>query len=149
MVAKQRISTFNFYLIILGALFAGFFSFDPQKNPKYSFLLLGVCNILAPIAFFLIDCRIRRLLCNLKETLKAIETWPEWNPLFRPFHRDGDEQAGWWPKLSSYSTVFTLVFLFHFFFGLSLVGIAIWDMGNPKPATERLELKMEWQKDRK
>lgn len=117
MIAKQRLMTYNFYLLILGGLFVASFSYDPKKSPEYALWLLAACNMGAPIAFCVIDRRICRLLNNLKSILLDIETWDEWNQKFRPFHKDQETEK---VSMGSYSSVFNLIFILHFLFGIFL-----------------------------
>ena len=120
-VAKQRISTFNFYLIILGALVTASIALTKGPHQKEALVILSACCVLVPFSFFLIDLRICRLLRNLKKPLFDLETFLEWPSVFMPFHTDANEQKGWLHKTSSYTFVFRGIFIIHCGFGLILL----------------------------
>lgn len=125
MIAKQRIASFNHYLIVLGVLLTA--SAAVKLGPMHVVILglLGVANMSAPVLFWCIDKRICRLLANLKDTLFAVEASPEWPEIFKPFHRDAREQQGGFNRVTTFSFVFWSIFLGHFILGVSLLLYAI------------------------
>jgi hypothetical protein len=129
MIAKQRISSFNHYLIILGVLLTA--SAAVKLGPMHAVILgfLGVANMAAPVLFWALDKRICRLLANLKDTLYQLEETSEWPAIFKPFHRDALEQQGAFNKATTYSGVFWTIFLGHFVLGFVLLLYAV---GCPK-----------------
>jgi hypothetical protein len=82
MIAQQRIASFNHYLIVLGVLLTA--SAAVKLGPMHVVILglLGAANMIAPILFFFLDMRIRRLLDNLKGTLFLLENTEGWPELF-------------------------------------------------------------------
>ena len=129
MIAKQRISSFNHYLIVLGVLLTA--SAAVKLGPMHAVILglLGVANMAAPVLFWALDKRICRLLANLKDTLYQLEETSDWPAIFRPFHRDTIEQQGAFNKATTYSGVFWTIFLGHFVLGFALLLYAV---GCPK-----------------
>ena len=129
MIAKQRISSFNHYLIILGVLLTA--SAAVKLGPMHAVILglLGVANMASPILFWALDKRICRLLANLKDTLYQLEETSEWPIIFKPFHRDTIEQQGFFNKVTTYSGVFWIIFFGHFVLGFVLLLYAV---GCPK-----------------
>lgn len=113
MVAKQRISTFNLYLIILGVMVTASVAFTKGVHARSAILLLSSCSILVPLSFLLIDFRLCRLLRNLKKPLFELETRMDWPSVFMPFHVDASEQKTFWHRVSSYTFVFRGIFLIH------------------------------------
>jgi hypothetical protein len=129
MIAQQRIASFNHYLIILGVLLTA--SAAVKLGPMHVVILglLGIANMTAPVLFWFLDIRIRRLLDNLKGTLFQLECTEGWPDIFKPFHRDSMEQGRLRNKFTTYTGVFWSIFLGHFVLGFSLLLYAI---GCPK-----------------
>jgi hypothetical protein len=129
MIAKQRISSFNHYLIILGVLLTA--SAAVKLGPMHAVILglLGVANMASPVLFWALDKRICRLLANLKDTLYQLEETSDWPAIFKPFHRDELEQQSSFNKATTYSGVFWTIFLGHFVLGFCLLLYAV---GCPK-----------------
>ena len=146
MVAKQRISSFNHYLIALGVLLTAFTAISRGPHGKTILVVLSTLNILGPLCFWAIDMRVCRLLKNLKDTLFSIEEG-EWPDDFKPFHRDKEEQGLWWNKLRSYTPVFWGLFSVHLLAGAALLvysaGYYSAGSGSPTLQSERQELQLE------
>jgi hypothetical protein len=136
MIAQQRIASFNHYLIVLGVLLTA--SAAVKLGPMHVVVLgmLGIANMVAPVLFWFLDMRIRRLLDNLKGTLFQLESTDDWPVIFRPFHRDSEEQGSLRNKLTTYTGVFWSIFLGHFVLGFSLLLYAI---GCPKATSPILD----------
>jgi hypothetical protein len=129
MIAKQRISSFNHYLIVLGVLLTASAAVKLGPMHKVILIMLGVANIIAPVLFWGLDARIRRLLGNLKETLFQLEETEGWPEIFKPFHRDEHEQKGIFNKATTYTGVFFSLFSIHLILGLVLF---VYAAGCPK-----------------
>ena len=145
MIAKQRISSFNHYLIALGVLLTAFTAISRGPHDQAILIVLSVLNILTPLCFWAIDTRVCRLLKNLKDTLFSIEAdgWPN---DFKPFHRDKEEQSLWKNKLRSYTPVFCGMFLLHILAGLALLCYSLFypvGLDLPTPQAMRQELHLE------
>ena len=125
MIAQQRIASFNHYLIVLGVLLTA--SAAVKLGPMHVVILglLGAANMIAPILFFFLDMRIRRLLDNLKRTLVLLENTEGWPEIFKPFQRDEAEQGKLLNKFTTYTGVFWSIFAVHFVLGFSLLLYAI------------------------
>jgi hypothetical protein len=125
MIAQQRIASFNHYLIVLGVLLTA--SAAVKLGPMHVVILglLGAANMIAPILFFFLDMRIRRLLDNLKGTLFLLENTEGWPELFKPFHRDAAEQGKLRNKFTTYTGVFWSIFAAHFVLGFSLLHFSL------------------------
>jgi hypothetical protein len=127
MIAAQRISSFNHYLIAIGVLLTAFTALSKGAHGKTILVVVSACNIIAPLCFWLIDARVCRLLRNLKSVLVSIEG-EDWPDDFKPFHRDAVEQKKWKNRLSSYTPVFVGMFSLHLLAGLVLL---IYSLGFP------------------
>jgi len=136
MIAQQRIASFNHYLIILGVLLTA--SAAVKLGPMHVVILglLGIANMTAPVLFWFLDMRIKRLLDNLKGTLFQLEDTEGWPDIFKPFHRDSVEQGMLRNKFTTYTGVFWSIFLGHFVLGFSLLLYAI---GCPKVMVQTLD----------
>jgi hypothetical protein len=149
MIAKQRISSFNHYLIAIGVLLTAFTAISRGPHGQMILVVISSLNILAPLSFWLIDARVCRLLRNLKSTLVSIEAG-DWPDDFKPFHRDADEQKKWKNRWSSYTPVFWSLFLIHLLAGAVLLGYALWyphetGLSKPSPAQSQLQLDLKAQ----
>lgn len=125
MIARQRIDSFNHYLIVLGVLLTA--SAAVKLGPMHVVILglLGIANMAAPVLFWSLDTRIRRLLANLKDTLYLLEETDEWPEVFKPFHRDSREQLKLRNKATTYTGAFWSIFSAHFILGIVLLLYAI------------------------
>jgi hypothetical protein len=145
MIAKQRISSFNHYLIALGVLLTAFTAISRGPHGQMVLIVLSALNILTPLCFWAIDMRVCRLLKNLKGTLFSIESdgWPD---DFKPFHRDKEEQGLWRNKLTSYTPVFWGLFSIHLVAGLVLFGCSLFYQAgsdSPKHQAQHQELQLD------
>jgi hypothetical protein len=129
MIAKQRIASFNHYLVVLGVLLTATAAVKLGPMHKLVLASLGAANMIAPVLFWCLDERINRLLANLKDTLFHIEEAEDWPDSFKPFHRDKREQRGLFHKATTYTGVFWSLFLIHFVLGFVLT---IYAIGCPK-----------------
>ena len=145
MIAKQRISSFNHYLIAIGVLLTAFTAISRGAHGQMILVVISSLNVLAPLSFWLIDARVCRLLKNLKSTLISIEA-NDWPDDFKPFHCDAVEQKKWKNRLSSYTPVFVGLFLLHLVAGLVLL---VYSLGfqpasdSPKPQAMHQELQLD------
>ena len=145
MIAKQRISSFNHYLIALGVLLTAFTAISRGPHGQMILIVLSALNILTPLCFWAIDTRVCRLLKNLKETLFAIEA-VDWPDDFKPFHRDKEEQGLWKNKLRSYTPVFWGLFSIHLAAGIVLLIYSLlYQAGSdsPKRQSQHQELQLD------
>lgn len=124
MIAKQRISSFNHYLIAIGVLLTAFTAISRGAHSQTILVVISALNVLAPLSFWLIDARVCRLLKNLKSTLLSIEA-NDWPDDFKCFHRDSLEQKKWKNRLSSYTPVFVGLFSLHLIAGVALLGYSL------------------------
>lgn len=121
MIAKQRLTTFNFYLVILGASVAAFIALYERETTRHIWSLFTVCNMLIPALFFIMDQREISLMRLIKKTMMAVESDSGWPEFFRPFSEDDIRTNGFSRKVFSYTGVFRVTFSVHLFFAVYLL----------------------------
>ena len=73
--SQQRMTVFNFYLVICGLTAAGIgFSFQQGENYKYMASLLGIFLTFTSVIFFKLDQRVSLLIKNSESALVSIES---------------------------------------------------------------------------
>ena len=134
--AKQRMTVFNFYLVLSGALSGGIgASLQGEKIYPLSGLLLSLLLMLLSLVFYKLDLRTSFLIKHAERALAANET----EALHPSAHLVGSEEADFnsWQgerpllrKAWSYSQCFKAVFaattmvgVFGFFYSLKLLNL--------------------------
>jgi hypothetical protein len=128
--AEQRLKTFNFYLVLCGAIIAGLISRKPSELPNYSSLLFLLSFV--SFIFWKLDVRNRDLTKHSEEALKLLEDElslpdesgvPHRCKLFRREENDFSKLKRF-PKSTyfSYTTCFRFIFAL-FGFGGFILGI--------------------------
>lgn len=118
--ASQRMATFNFYVLVMGALIAGVISAE-KDFPGYSVLFFGFAMMFFSVIFYMLDRRARQLVKVSELCLIEIEG------------KAGSDEAKIFDKEKNtpidsralkYSSAFASVFMFFFVVGLlsSLLG---------------------------
>jgi ABC-type multidrug transport system fused ATPase/permease subunit len=125
--ASQRLTTFNFYLVISAVLVTGFFAVT--KEDKFCFgVILGLLLMLVSLVFYKLDRRNRDLVGYGEKALKVLEgrlfAVANEDAVLRIFCHEESEtarkKAVWWPPWRIYLTYarcFALVF-----FALAIAG---------------------------
>jgi len=79
--ASQRLTTFNFYIIISSVIATGFFgSLDPSRA-TYLGVILGFLLAFLSFIFWRLDCRTKQIIWYAEEALKELEALPEFEGL--------------------------------------------------------------------
>jgi hypothetical protein len=147
--ADQRLRTFNFFILVVTVLIAGFFTYlKDARYPAYAcpagFLLSFICYV-----FWRLDCRNRALIQHAEGILKSIETGisvelvPDEMQLF--VHEDAKTDKvyreylanrswrphRWWHAPLSFYRCFRSIFIVFGLFGLALGTAALFLPGQP------------------
>lgn len=127
-VADQRMKTFNYYALILGATTAGTISLLSKESvPVLVFALVGVAHMVVAWVFYSMDRRTRGFVSRIRCAYVQLEAkgGGELDAHMKVFSKDKDHK-----KLFSYSVAFNTLFSFHALMGLSLVakGLGIWSL---------------------
>ncbi len=123
LLADQRLRTFNFYVILLGASIGATIAYF-QRIPNFkSLLLLGLWHVFAGLVFLLIDVRSRQLLEIPKNALLEFENGQDWPGL--GLIKKENETRKYFCGLVTYSAAFWLTYLAQAAFGLYIVFVAI------------------------
>ena len=142
-IADQRLKTFNFYIIIVGASVAATASAYKNDKPFWLLLVCGALQVVCALIFFLIDQRSLRLINGPKKILASMEEEAGWE-LFRA---DIAGQRRFRNKISSYTFAFRIAFAAQCAFGLLVVFVAFFPGAGPtaapaplpKPAVQSLQ----------
>jgi len=120
--ASQRLTTFNFYLVICGLIIAAYAAALRDSQDTSVALLLGFVLSLMSFVFWKLDRRNRQMIWNAEQALKEIEDSfdsVDRRSAIRIFHFEEDQSAtikrqprvlGLWPRLFTYSVCFGIVF---------------------------------------
>ncbi len=82
--ASQRLTTFNFYIVISSVIATGFFgSLDPTRA-TYLGVILGFLLAFLSFVFWRMDCRTKQMIWYAEEALKQLEALPEFEGLPAP-----------------------------------------------------------------
>lgn len=76
--AKQRMSTFNFYIVISALMTTGLISsLTSEKISLLLSIILGICLMVVSFIFWKLDQRVRFLIKHAEKTLQKLEKDPE------------------------------------------------------------------------
>lgn len=119
--ASQRLTTFNFYLVICGLIIAGYATALKESRDIPIALLLGLVLTLMSFVFWKLDRRNRQLIWNAEEALKVLEDKfdvEEGQSPIRIFRYEEDQSKSkkqaarvprCWPRLFTFSVCFGIV----------------------------------------
>jgi len=141
MHASQRLTTFNFYIVISSVLTTGLAAmFKVDFEIKYAGVALGFLLILFSFIFWKIDERNKEMIKGAEETLKFFERTSQlpdsgMEPhIAKRFLREEYDtnlkkaQRSWrfWRNYYSYSECFKFIFLIFFIVGLVGAVLSLW-----------------------
>ena len=153
-VGEQRLKTFNYYAVILAATTAATLT-TVKGLPREVLLLCGTMHVVVALVFWMIDCRNRELLCNVRKAMRSYENDAEFPESMRVMNHDEAEQkssylppnkadketpAGWHPKFT-YTKAFQIAFTAQAALGVGLIILAL--LGEPrfgKPMSKQAEV---------
>lgn len=122
--AKQRITVFNYFLVLSGAVVAGLAA-TLQGSPRFSFVgaVLGVLLALVSFVFWKLDQRVSFLIKHaeaaLAEVEKALPTESARLFLLEPGRAEtAAKSAPWWTRQWTYGRAFRFVFVVMALFGI-------------------------------
>lgn len=127
-VADQRMKTFNYYALILGATTAGTISLLTKESvPLLVIALVGVAHMVVAWVFYCMDRRTRGFVSRIRRAYGHLEKQggDELDDGMKIFTKDEEHS-----KVFSYSRAFNTLFGFHALMGLSLVakGLGLWSL---------------------
>jgi hypothetical protein len=127
-VADQRMKTFNYYALILGATTAGTISLLTKESvPLLVIALVGVAHMVVAWVFYCMDRRTRGFVSRIRRAYGHLEKQggDELDDGMKIFTKDEKHS-----KVFSYSRAFNTLFGFHALMGLSLVakGLGLWSL---------------------
>lgn len=127
-VADQRMKTFNYYALILGATTAGTISLLSKESvPMFVFALVGVAHMVVAWVFFSMDKRTRGLVSQIRRAYCELEEkgGADLDAGMKIFTLDDKHST-----VFSYTRAFNTLFGFHGLMGLSLLakGLGFWTM---------------------
>src|SRR5438128_2118322 len=74
--ASQRLTTFNFYIIVSSLIAGALLGVFQGNQPRYVGIGLGVLLTFFSFIFWKLDCRTRQLIWHAEEALRQIESGP-------------------------------------------------------------------------
>ncbi len=120
--ASQRLTTFNFYLVICGFVIAGYATALRDSHDSPVAALLGLVLSLISFIFWKLDLRNRQMIWNAEDALKELEDtfdFADKRSPIRIFRYEEDQSASvtrgrfvprCWPRLFTFSVCFGIVF---------------------------------------
>lgn len=123
--ANQRITTFNYFLILSGAVAAGLAS-TLQGSQRFSSLgvVLGLILAMTSFVFWKLDQRVSFLIKHAESALREVEQSFDADvfQLFDMDPRESDARAttvSWWSRMWTYGKAFRIIFAM-----MGLLGVA-------------------------
>jgi hypothetical protein len=123
-IANQRLTTFNFYVVLLAASIGATLTAMEHKAGTCILLFCGLFCIGAAITFLIVEIRTRRLLQIPKDVLTKLEKGDHWEEEYRLFSVDNLRQEGAFKKVISYSFAFRATMAIHILFGVVIIIMA-------------------------
>jgi len=81
--AGQRMQAFNFFLILMGALFVGYDNAEKAGSYEHA-AVIAAFGVIVAVAFFVLDVRNEELVDVGREALKSIERLPDFSASLPP-----------------------------------------------------------------
>lgn len=147
--ASQRLTTFNFYLVVCGLIIAAYATALKESYDTPVALLLGFVLTLMSFVFWKLDRRNRQMIWNAEEALKELEDkfdLVDRRSPIRIFRYEEDQSASikrgarllrFWPRLFTFSVSFGIVFATFAALGIGAVVYAGLKARTGAPAVDK------------